>query len=107
MAIGAADDRGTLGMHAPSAKSLGAPVRASRVPRAHQLDRAMEAGRIGTWHLDLDSGHVTVSSQCKANFGLPEMAEFTLESGMQAIPEEDRERVRQALDAAAAGVSEY
>ncbi|GAB3097051.1 hybrid sensor histidine kinase/response regulator [Lysobacter terrae] len=109
MANGAADDRGTLAMPSSAANSLRTGVRPRRKPDtvADQLDRAMQAGRIGTWHLDLDTGVVTVSSQCKANFGLPATADFTAERGMQAIPEEDRSRVQAALDAAAAGASEY
>ena len=76
----AVDESGALAMAAPSAGSR-KTVALPRIPRgvAIQLDRAMEAGRIGTWQLDLDTGRLVVSALCKANYGLPADADFSIE----------------------------
>ena len=114
MAKGAADDEivADRGTSAATSAQDGAPrktVALPRIPRAMalQLERAMEAGSIGTWQLDLDTRQLIVSPLCKANFGLSPSAELSIERALEAIPEEDRERVQAALDSAANGAAEY
>jgi len=114
MASSAAGEGHATGLPLSSAESAG-PSRPADVPPVAtaadsaptQFEHALQAGRIGTWHLDLATHELTVSALCKANFGLPADADLTLERGLAAIPEPDRARVQRALDDAAAGHCDY
>jgi PAS domain S-box-containing protein len=75
--------------------------------RDTQLERALDAGRIGTWQLDLTNQQLTLSGTCKSIFGLPPDAEVTLEGVLAAIHPDDLPRVRSALDEAIAGSADY
>ncbi|WP_313943322.1 MULTISPECIES: PAS domain-containing protein [Calothrix] len=66
-----------------------------------RLRLALEAAKLGSWELNLATGKLNTSKQCKANFGLPESYEFTYELLLESIHPEDRtymqESVQQAL----------
>jgi signal transduction histidine kinase/DNA-binding response OmpR family regulator len=46
-----------------------AQSRAALRETEQQLDLALKAGRLGSWELDLATGHLLVSDICRANFG--------------------------------------
>ncbi|BAY10420.1 PAS domain-containing protein [Calothrix sp. NIES-2098] len=66
-----------------------------------RLKVALEAAKLGSWELIIATGELATSKQCKANFGLPEEAEFTYDTLLESIHPDDRadmqESVRQAL----------
>jgi signal transduction histidine kinase/DNA-binding response OmpR family regulator len=53
---------------------------------------ALEAGRLGTWDLDLATRRFKASKTCKANFGQDADACFTYDQLVQTIHPDDRER---------------
>ena len=75
--------------------------------RERELDFALRAGRFGTWSLDLHHDVLTSSDQCKALFGLPPEAPFTLRDRLDAVVEEDRDRTRAATARAIAEGGDY
>ncbi|UAJ09933.1 PAS domain-containing protein [Polymorphobacter megasporae] len=72
-----------------------------------ELDFALKAGRFGTWSLDLHTQTLTSSDQCKALFGLPPEAPFTLEERSAAVIAEDRGKAEDALARAIADGADY
>ena len=84
-----------------------AVARIMPLPRDTQLERALDAGRIGTWQLDLVTRQLAMSDTCKSIFGLPPDAEVTLEGVLAVIHPEDLPQVRLALDEAIAGTVDY
>jgi signal transduction histidine kinase/ActR/RegA family two-component response regulator len=75
--------------------------------RDAQLERALDAGRIGTWQLDLTNQNLALSVTCKSIFGLPPDADVTLEEVFATIHPDDLPRVQLALDEAIAGSADY
>jgi len=75
--------------------------------RDAQFERALEAGRIGTWQLDLGTRQLTVSDTCRSIFGMATGASVTVEDVFATIHPEDRSRVRRALDEAIEGTADY
>lgn len=75
--------------------------------RDTQLERALDAGRIGTWQLDLTNQHLVLSETCKSIFGLPADADVTLEDVFATIHPDDLPQVRLAVDEAIAGTADY
>lgn len=65
-----------------------------------QFRLAMEAGQIGSFVLDLTTGAITCSAQCKANVGLTADAPYSYELFFNMIYPEDRARVQRAVDTA-------
>lgn len=71
-------------------------------PIAHQLTRdqlnfIMKAGDLGIWQLDYNSGVLTCSDSCKANFGVPPEAIFTYRDLEAMIIPADRGRWGQTV----------
>ena len=62
-----------------------------------RLNFALNAGKLGTWEVDLSTMSMTCSDQCKANFGRTSNAPFTYEMLHAAIHPADRERVAAAI----------
>ncbi|HEY6362165.1 MAG TPA: PAS domain-containing protein [Vicinamibacterales bacterium] len=56
-----------------------------------RLQLALQAGRFGSWELNLDTRALTASAQCKANHGLLPDDELPLERVLAAVPESHRE----------------
>lgn len=84
-----------------------AAARVTPLHRDTQLERALDAGRIGTWQLDLTNEHLVLSETCKSIFGLPPDADVTLEDVFAAMNPDDLPRVRLAVDEAIAGTADY
>jgi len=72
-----------------------------------RLKFALDAGRLGSYELDLATGEMICSEKCLANFGLPPDADFPFEKFLSMIKTEDRERVRKAVETAIAEDTDY
>ena len=102
---GTSSTRGSQGTtHDSSRKTV---ARVASLPRDAQLERALDAGRIGIWQLDLTNQHLLLSGTCRSIFGLPRDADVTLGDALAAIHPEDLPRVRLALDEAIADSTNY
>ncbi len=62
-----------------------------------RLKLALHAAKLGSWELDLKTGELYSSNECKANFGLPPQAEFSYTALYEYIHPEDRAYVQQAV----------
>lgn len=86
-------------------------VEAEIVQQTLALERksrfAMEAGRLGSWELDLATGVMTTSSICKMNFGRRPDDRFTYEDLRAAIHPDDRDRMDLAVKRTLDGVDDY
>jgi PAS domain S-box-containing protein len=80
---------------------------AQRRAQQEQLLVALEAGRLGSWQLDLDTGQFDCSDGFKANFGWTSGEEFTYERMLERIHPDDRRTRQDALDRAIAAGSGY
>ncbi len=58
-----------------------------------QLAFVLEAGNLGSWQLDLDTGTIAASPLCKASFGLPPEADLSREMLLALAHPDDRDRV--------------
>ena len=72
-----------------------------------RLKIALQTGKLGSWQLDLTTLELDSSGTCKANFGIPEHADFSYQDLFEAIHPEDREMVREAIERAVAGRDDY
>ncbi len=61
---------------------------------------ALEATQLGYWQLDLRTGELSTSPQCKAKYGRDPGEEFTLEMFFERVHPEDRQRVKEAFQSA-------
>lgn len=89
---------------------LGAEAKTDMVALALVEERLLfnrEAGRIGSWTLDLATMSLVASQGCKVNFGRDPGSAFTYEAWIAAIHPEDRERMLGAVAAAIAGRTDY
>ncbi len=75
--------------------------------RENELRFALEAGRFGSWTLDVRKGELTASAACRVNFGRDPNQSFTLQDFEQAIHPEDRERVQGAIAQSVATGADY
>ncbi|NMG18819.1 GAF domain-containing protein [Brasilonema bromeliae] len=75
---------------------------ASLRDREQHLKLALQTAKLGSWELDLKTGDLSCSKQCKANFGLPPEIELSYDTLHERVHPEDRahrqEAVRQALE---------
>lgn len=71
------------------------------------LQRVLDAATLGVWEIDLDSGELWCSPQCKANFGRTASQPFTYADLFDAIHPDDRPGVRQSIAAARGGDVPY
>ncbi|WP_435021364.1 PAS domain S-box protein [Tundrisphaera sp. TA3] len=62
-----------------------------------KLKFALEAGRMGTWDLDLGSGRLTCSDACRANYGRKPGEPFDYDDLAASVLEEDRAYWRQTI----------
>ncbi len=67
-----------------------------------RLRFALEAGRLGSWEFNPQTGELIASAQCKANHGLGPGDALAYEGVVDAIPEAHRDTLRTALAAAIA-----
>ncbi len=72
-----------------------------------QLVLALEATHVGTWERDISKDSLTWDERARQIFGHPGAAPLTYKTFIGHVLESDRERVRQATQAALAGLREY
>ncbi|MGE0422395.1 MAG: ATP-binding protein [Reyranellaceae bacterium] len=76
-----------------------------------RLQTALQAGRLGSWELDLESRQVTATDACKALFGRQPGESLSYDELVAAIHPEDRARmeeaVRRSLETGADYATEY
>jgi PAS domain S-box-containing protein len=66
--------------------------------QADRMQLALSTGRLGTWHLDLDTMTVVASDQCKANFGLRPDETLDFKRAIEElIHPEDRDALRDEI----------
>ncbi|MDM9382109.1 PAS domain S-box protein [Chlorogloeopsis sp. ULAP01] len=65
-----------------------------------QLRLALQAAKLGAWQLDLKTGELSASAQCKANFGLSSEVELSYSMLFERIHPEDRAYVRESVSRA-------
>ncbi|MES3016405.1 MAG: ATP-binding protein [Bacteroidota bacterium] len=63
-----------------------------------RLDLALEAGRLGSYNLNLDTGKMTCTALCKQNFGKKPDEQFNFEDLLNSILPEYRDYVQEAVD---------
>jgi PAS domain S-box-containing protein len=71
------------------------------------LSFALDAGRLGSWELDLDTGDLQASDTARANFGLVPGATFTYEHVVNSVHPADRAKRDAALRAALDDTGDY
>jgi PAS domain S-box-containing protein len=72
-----------------------------------RLGLALEAGKLGSWSLDLDSQAFTLSERGKALFGLSPDAELAYSTVLSMIHPDDRRSTLAAVERSVAGGSDY
>ncbi|SDD90742.1 PAS domain S-box-containing protein [Mucilaginibacter pineti] len=72
-----------------------------------RLEIALEAGKLGSYELELSSGFMNCTAQCKANYGIGVNAEFNFPDLMAVVAPENREYVRQRVAEAVENHSVY
>lgn len=72
-----------------------------------RLNIALDAARLGAWELDLKTGELNCTANCKANFGLPPEADFSYPELLAMIHPHDRETVEKAVERALREKVEY
>ena len=96
-------------VHASERDRLAALVRSDRALRQSQQQQelALEAGRIGSWQLDLATLKLTTSEQYKTNYGLRADGDFTYQALINRIHPDDRERVQAEIESAVTNQTKY
>ncbi|WP_316762172.1 ATP-binding protein [Pedobacter aquatilis] len=72
-----------------------------------RLSLALNAAQLGSYELDLESGKMLCSDQCKTNFGVPLSRDFDFPDLMQAIMPHHREMVRKSVEKSIASDTLY
>jgi signal transduction histidine kinase/CheY-like chemotaxis protein len=72
-----------------------------------RLQFALEAGRLGSWELNLLTGELTCSNICKATFGRSGADSFNYADLFEAIHPAEREWVRAAIESAVRDKTDY
>jgi PAS domain S-box-containing protein len=72
-------------------------TRAQLTETAERLGLALKAGKLGSFELEVGSGKIICTEQCKANFGLEPDTQFSVTRLFSMIVDEDKERVKNAL----------
>lgn len=80
---------------------------AALIQSEDRLRMAVEASQLGTFHCDLPFDRLRWNACCKEHFGLPAEADVTIELFYRRIHPDDRERIRQAMERAIAGRTDY
>jgi len=72
-----------------------------------RLEIALDAAKLGSWHVDFGANEMTCSAACKANFGRAPDDNFTYKDLIETIHSDDRERVLKAVEQTARNREEY
>ena len=75
--------------------------------RQRDLSLVLQAVAIGLWQLDLATGDLITSEQCKVHFGLSPEAELSFQTVFEIIHPDDRARVQRAVNDAIAHRQAY
>ncbi|MDP3736057.1 MAG: HWE histidine kinase domain-containing protein [Hyphomonadaceae bacterium] len=65
--------------------------------KTEQLDVALNAARLGTWALDLQSNELITSDICRRDYGWLSSAPFTYDDMLELVHPDDRERRNQKI----------
>lgn len=72
-----------------------------------RLRLALQAGRLGSWELDLNTMTLTSSERCKANFGMTAQAQLSYAEMLESIHPADRALIRDSIgDAVSTGAAQ-
>ncbi len=82
-------------------------VEAALIESDRRLKVALTAAKLGSWEFNLQTKELSVSNQCKANFGLPEAAELTYDNLIAYIHPDDRTYMQESVQQALANHSDY
>lgn len=74
-------------------------LRESSETKQH-LEFVLRAGGLGAWRLDLETGEMTTSDTCRANFGVTATDSLSYEELHEMVHPEDREGMRTAVNEA-------
>jgi PAS domain S-box-containing protein len=80
---------------------------AAETAARERLQFALQAGRLGSWELDVESRNYEASDQCKANYGRRPEQTFTFDDLVASIHPNDRERMSTAMEEAIRTGAEY
>ena len=72
-----------------------------------QLEIAVDASELGTFHCAMPLGRIVWNDRCKSHFWLPREAEIDFDLFYSILHPEDRERTRQAIEACVYGGQIY
>ncbi len=81
--------------------------RATEASLGETLSFALDAGRMGSWKLDVSTRAYEASDLCKANYGRSLTEDFGIEDLIASIHHEDRPRMIEAMEKAIADGSDY
>lgn len=73
---------------------------AAETAARERLEFALQAGRLGSWELDVETRDYVASDLCKANYGRTPDETFTFDDLTASIHVEDRARMREAIEEA-------
>ncbi|MBS0580581.1 MAG: response regulator [Proteobacteria bacterium] len=84
-------------------------LQAEALVRAGQqrLQIALSTARLGTWELDILTGELEASAQCKTNFGLPAEAPLAYAGMLRSVLPADRATLLAAIDRSVAQRTDY
>ncbi|MGH9938731.1 MAG: PAS domain-containing protein [Blastocatellia bacterium] len=72
-----------------------------------RLEIALDAAKLGSWHMDFGANEMTCSAACKANFGRAPDDNFTYKDLIETIHPDDRERALKAVEQTTRNREEY
>jgi len=73
----------------------------------NQLEIALQLGRLGSYSMEIATGIVTCSAQCKSNFGLSDDDTFDFAKLMEIVVPEYRDYIKGLMEDVVANRSEY
>ncbi|MBW4565299.1 MAG: GAF domain-containing protein [Mojavia pulchra JT2-VF2] len=82
-------------------------IEASLRESEKHLNLALQAAKLGSWQIDWKTSELTLSNQCKVNFGLPVETEFTYNTLLECIHPDDRTYMQESVKQALANHSDY
>jgi PAS domain S-box-containing protein len=71
------------------------------------LKLVLEVAKLGSWQLDLTTGALVLSDQCKANLGLSSDADCSYQTWVELIHPDDAARVQTVMQQAIAAQTDY
>jgi len=80
---------------------------AAETANRERLMFALQAGRLGSWELDVETREYEASDLCKANYGRRADEVFTFDDLVATIHSDDRGRMTQAIETAIRTGAEY